>query len=240
MEHPNSAPVLITGGARRIGLALARAFLERGVPVIIAYRSEYPAMAELKALGACCIQGDFSTHEGIYRFADQVRQVAPKLRAMIHNASAWQAESPEVPPEQVMAAMLQIHVYTPYLLNQLLESCLTGQGQAGADIIHLTDYVVEKGSDKHIAYAASKAALDNMTRSFARKLAPEVKVNAIAPALIIFNAGDDEAYRQQALAKSLMKVAPGESEVVNLVNYLLESRYVTGRTHGVDGGRPLR
>ena len=138
-----------------------------------------------------------------------------------------------------MAAMLQIHVYTPYLLNQLLESCLTG-GAAGADIIHLTDYVVEKGSDKHIAYAASKAALDNMTRSFARKLAPEVKVNAIAPALIIFNAGDDEAYRQQALAKSLMKVAPGESEVVNPVNYLLESRYVTGRTHGVDGGRPLR
>lgn len=66
MEHPNSAPVLITGGARRIGLALAKAFLERGVPVIIAYRSEYPAMAELKALGACCIQGDFSTHEGIY------------------------------------------------------------------------------------------------------------------------------------------------------------------------------
>lgn len=59
MEHPNSAPVLITGGARRIGLALARAFLQRGVPVIIAYRSEYPAMAELKALGACCIQGDF-------------------------------------------------------------------------------------------------------------------------------------------------------------------------------------
>ena len=100
--------------------------------------------------------------------------------------------------------------------------------------------MVEKGSDKHIAYAASKAALDNMTRSFARKLAPEVKVNAIAPALIIFNAGDDEAYRQQALAKSLMKVAPGESEVVNTVNYLLESRYVTGRTHGVDGGRPLR
>lgn len=78
MEHLNSAPVLITGGARRIGLALAKAFLERGVPVIIAYRSEYPAMAELKTLGACCIQGDFSTHEGIYLFADRVRQVAPK------------------------------------------------------------------------------------------------------------------------------------------------------------------
>ncbi len=49
-----------------------------------------------------------------------------------------------------------------------------------------------------------------MTRSFARKLAPEVKVNAIAPSLIMFNEGDDEAYRQQALDKSLMKIAPGE------------------------------
>lgn len=240
MEHHNLAPVLITGGARRIGLALASSLIQRNVPVIIAYRSIYPSLTELERLGACCIQGDFSTHEGIYHFAKQVRQTSPKLRAVIHNASAWQAESPEVPPEQVMAAMLQIHVYTPYLLNQLLESCLTGQGQAGADIIHLTDYVVEKGSDKHIAYAASKAALDNMTRSFARRLAPEVKVNAIAPALIIFNPGDDETYRRQALAKSLMKVAPGESEVVNLVEYLLESHYVTGRTHSIDGGRPLR
>ena len=56
-------------------------------------------------------------------------------------------------------------------------------GHAASDIIHITDYVVERGSDKHIAYAASKAALDNMTRSFARKLAPEIKVNAIAPSL---------------------------------------------------------
>lgn len=240
MESHHPAPILITGGARRIGLALARSFLQRDVPVIIAYRSDYPTLAELKQLGAICIQGDFSTHEGIYHFAERVQQAAPKLRAIIHNASAWLAESPDMPPEQVMAAMLQIHVYTPYLLNQLLEKNLRGQGVAGADIIHLTDYVVEKGSDKHIAYAASKAALDNMTRSFARKLAPEVKVNAIAPSLILFNPGDDAAYRQQALQKSLMKIAPGENEVVNLVDYLLGSCYVTGRTHGVDGGRPLR
>ncbi|MDP0699478.1 SDR family oxidoreductase, partial [Klebsiella pneumoniae] len=99
-------------------------------------------------------------------------------------------------------------------------------------------YVVERGSDKHIAYAASKAALDNMTRSFARKLAPEVKVNAIAPAMILFNEGDDAEYRQQALNKSLMKIAPGEKEVIDLIDYLLTSCYVTGRTFAVDGGRP--
>ncbi len=112
--------------------------------------------------------------------------------------------------------MMQIHVHAPYLLNHALEDLLRGHGHAASDIIHITDYVVERGSDKHIAYAASKAALDNMTRSFARKLAPEIKVNAIAPSLIMFNEGDDEAYRQQALDKSLMKIAPGEKRLATL------------------------
>ena len=74
----------------------------------------------------------------------------------------------------------------------------------------------------------------------ARKLAPEIKVNAIAPSLIMFNEGDDEAYRQQALDKSLMKIAPGEKEISDLIDYLFTSRYVTGRSFAVDGGRPLR
>ena len=126
------------------------------------------------------------------------------------------------------------------MAQHALEDLLRGHGHAASDIIHITDYVVERGSDKHIAYAASKAALDNMTRSFARKLAPEIKVNAIAPSLIMFNEGDDEAYRQQALDKSLMKIAPGEKEISDLIDYLFTSRYVTGRSFAVDGGRPLR
>lgn len=236
----SSAPVLITGGAQRIGLALARSLLAQRIPVIISYRNHYPEIERLTQQGATCLPADFSSNEHIHAFASQVKSLTPRLRAIIHNASSWQAENADTPPEQTLAAMLQIHVYTPYLLNLLLEPCLRGQGVAGADIIHLTDYVVEKGSDKHIAYAASKAALDNMTRSFARKLAPEVKVNAIAPALIMFHEHDDETYRQQALDKSLMKIAPGEEEIARLVTYLLDSRYVTGKTLGVDGGRPLR
>ncbi|MGT4676794.1 SDR family oxidoreductase, partial [Aeromonas caviae] len=137
-------------------------------------------------------------------------------------------------------SMMQIHVNAPYLLNHALESLLRGHGQAASDIIHITDYVVERGSDKHIAYAASKAAMDNMSRSFARKLAPEIKVNAIAPSLILFNEGDDAEYRKQALDKSLMKIAPGEKEIIDLIEYLFGSHYVTGRSFAVDGGRHLR
>lgn len=240
MDTLSMPPVVITGGACRVGLALALSLLARELPVLVAYRSEYPALASLRQAGARCLRCDFSTTEGIYDFAAQVQRITPHLRALIHNASAWQAERPDVAPEQTLNAMLQIHVHTPYLLNLLLEPLLRGQGDAGADIIHVTDYVVERGSDSHIAYAAGKAALDNMTRSFARKLAPEVKVNAIAPALILFNPQDDEAYRQKALDKSLMKIAAGEQEIVNAIDFLLNSRFITGRTIGVDGGRPLR
>lgn len=240
MGNTNIRPILITGGGRRIGLALTHHFLNQQQPVIISYRTHYPAIEQLTAAGAVCIQADFSTNEGVLAFAEIVKAKTQGLRAIIHNAGDWAAEKPGVPVQDVLSRMLQIHVHAPYLLNHALERLLRGFGHAAGDIIHFTDYVVECGSEKHIAYAASKAALDNLTRSFAKKMAPEVKVNAIAPSLILFNEGDDAQYRQQALNKSLMKIAPGEKEIINLVDYLLASCYVTGRSFGVDGGRPLR
>ncbi|XNM64904.1 SDR family oxidoreductase [Escherichia coli] len=129
---------------------------------------------------------------------------------LLHNASGWLAESPNASLSHVLNATCCKSTSTPLICSTTRwKDLLRGHGHAEGDIIHFTDYVVERGSDKHIAYAASKAALDNMTRSFARKLAPEVKVNAIAPALVLFNEDDDETYRQKALNKSLMKIAAG-------------------------------
>ena len=240
MGKNQQRPILITGAGRRIGLALARHFLNQRQPLIVSYRTRYASIDALEDAGALCIAADFSTPAGVEAFAAQVKARTDGLRAVVHNASAWIPEKPGAALADVMQQMMQIHVTAPYLLNHILEPLLRGHGHAASDIIHFTDYVVECGSDKHIAYAASKAALDNMTRSFARKLAPEVKVNAIAPALIIFNESDDAEYRQKALNKSLMKIAPGEKEIIDAVEYLLGSRYVTGRSLGVDGGRPLR
>ncbi len=105
------------------------------------------------------IQADFLTNDGVMAFADEVLKSTHGLRAILHNASAWMAEKPGAPLADVLACMMQIHVNTPYLLNHALERLLRGHGHAASDIIHFTDYVVERGSDKHIAYAASKAAL---------------------------------------------------------------------------------
>ena len=233
-----TSPILITGASQRIGLAFARHCLERNQPVIATYRTHRPAVEELERAGARCLHADFATNPGVDAFIDTLKAETPSLRAIIHNASDWLPESPDTDPADVMTAMMQIHAMTPYRINlacrQLLENtdCTT-------DIVHMTDYVVEKGSAKHIAYAASKAALENLTRSFARLLAPRVKVNSVAPSLIMFNEGDSDAYRAKTLKKSLLGIEPGEGAAVETLQFLLDNPYITGRSIGLDGGRHL-
>ena len=233
-----TSPILITGAGQIIGLAFASHCLEKDTPVIVTYRTRRPAVDTLEKAGARCIHADFSTNEGIASFIDQLKAETSTLRAIIHNASDWLPESPDAAPAEVMAAMMQIHTMTPYCINLACRDLLE-RSETGADIVHMTDYVVEKGSAKHIAYAASKAALDNLTLSFARLLAPKVKVNAVAPSLIMFNKDDDEAYRAKTLKKSLLGIEPGESAAVEAIEFLLNNPYVTGRTIGLDGGRHL-
>jgi dihydromonapterin reductase/dihydrofolate reductase len=135
--------------------------------------------------------------------------------------------------------MMQVHVSAPYQLNLALAPLLKASSSNQADIIHMGDYVSGRGSKKHIAYAASKAAQDNLTLSFAASLAPAVKVNSIAPALVLFNEGDDAAYREKALSKSLLQREGGLEEMQDMVDFLLNSGYITGRIMHFDGGRHL-
>lgn len=233
-----TAPILITGAGQRIGLAFAEACLERGQPILITYRTHRPAIDALQKAGADCIQADFGTNDGIDNFIRTLKSRTKTLRAIIHNASDWLPESEDSDPADVMNAMMQIHVMTPYRINLACRSMLE-QDESPTDIIHMTDYVVEKGSAKHIAYAASKAALTNLTLSFAKLLAPKVKVNAVAPSLIMFNAGDDDAYRKKTLKKSLMGIEPGSEVAVATLQFILDTPYITGRTLALDGGRHL-
>lgn len=233
----NQAPILITGVGKRIGFALAKHFLKKGYPVLGTYRTAHPQLSELE--GAQLFAVDFYQQKSIDELITAIRQEYSSLRAVIHNASDWLPESSDHAPTEIFSRMMQIHAGVPYQINLALTDLLENS-EEGSDIIHITDYVSEKGSSKHIAYAASKAALSNLTLSFAASLAPKVKVNSIAPSLIMFNPHDDEAYRSKALDKSLLKITPGEQEMVDAVEYLMRSQYMTGRTLSLDGGRPLR
>ncbi|OBX08038.1 dihydrofolate reductase [Gallibacterium salpingitidis] len=237
--------IIITGAGRRIGLALAQSLAMRGENLLISYRYPYPQLEQLPA-NVSKIQADFSTLSGIEHFIQQVKKQCSSIRAIIHNASAWQAETSEadlLQDQQLFQSLMRIHAELPYLLNRQFADLLiqyAHQQQRPADIIHLTDFVALKGSQKHLAYAASKAALENLTLSFAAKYAPLIKVNSIAPALIAFNDNDPPEYQQQSKQKSVMQKVGGYAEIIKAVDYLLSSEYVTGETLQVTGGRHLK
>ena len=237
----NSAPVVITGGAQRLGLAAAKALREQGYPVIITYRRERPLLEKLRAEGIDTIRADFGEDGGAAALARELKRRYRSLRALVHNASEWLPEGGGRDPAELLQRMLQVHVQAPYLLNLECGELLQRHGEEHglADIIHMSDYVAGTGSSKHIAYAASKAALENLTLSFASRYAPTVKVNSIAPALLMFNTDDDAEYRARASKKSLLGIVPGEAEGVNAICYLLQSRYLTGKSIALDGGRHL-
>jgi dihydromonapterin reductase/dihydrofolate reductase len=232
-------PILITGVGRRVGLHLARSFLARGIPVIGTYRSEYASLDDLRERGAMLYRCDFNEQAEIDQLIDTLLTEHKNLRAIIHNASEWLPDTADLPSAEIIQRMLQVHVSAPYQLNRALEPLLLNCGEAHADIIHISDYVGSRGSRKHSAYAASKAAMDNLTLSDSARLAPRVKVNSIAPALVLFNDDDDEAYREKTLKKSLMQREAGLDEFQHAVDFLLNSHYVTGRILPVDGGRHL-
>ena len=234
-----NSPVLITGASQRLGLAMADNLLDQGHHVVVTYRTSRPSITMLKDKGATVLQPDFSTEAAIDRAIDEIKAISKTYRAVIHNASDWAQEKDNSNTHSLIARMMMIHAIAPYRINLATEKALC-DCELQSDIIHMTDYVQETGSEKHMAYAASKAALHNLTLSFAKKLAPKVKVNSIAPALLMFNEGDDDAYKQKAIKKSLLELVPGAQEVVKAMNYLLDSDYMTGQTLHLNGGRHLK
>lgn len=231
------APILITGAGQRLGLHCALRLLDNGQPVIFSYRSEREGVQQLRARGAIALHADFSSEAGILAFIEKLQNSTNSLRAIVHNASDWESETPGHEAE-AFQRMVSVHMLAPYLINLHCEELL--RRSTPADIIHITDDVARKGSSKHSAYCASKAGLDSLTLSFAARFAPQIKVNGIAPAMVLFNEKDDDAYRRQRLTKSALGIEPGAEVVYQSLRYLLDNPYVTGTTLTLNGGRHLK
>jgi len=230
--------VFITGAGQRIGYYLAKAFLQQGdYPVLFTYRTHHPEVDALKALGGIGFQVDFTAPNALPTLIKQVEASAGSLRAVIHNASLWLSDDMiEEGGEKIFNGLFQLHAEVPYVLNQAFTPLLQASSAPLKDIISLSDASVNRVSSDHIAYIASKAALQAMAKGFAKKLAPNIKVNDIAPALILFNEGDDEAYKQKRLAQSALGIEPGAEVVWQAVQYLMNSPYTTGTVLSLDGG----
>lgn len=232
--------IFITGAGQRVGAFLVRQFIQKtDFPVVFTYRTHHSEVDELIALGAIGIQADFNDLTQLPGLVEQVQTHCESLRLVIHNASLWLNDEQAPPLSEKYAELFKVHVEAPNYLNQHLYKLLLASNSSLKDIISLSDYSVTKVQDTHIAYLSSKAALQNLSQGFAKKFAPEIKVNDIAPALIKFNQGDNKDYKIKRLAQAALPIEPGYEVVWQAVQYLMNSNYTTGSSLQLDGGRHL-
>ncbi|MCY1527334.1 Dihydromonapterin reductase [compost metagenome] len=231
------AAILITGASQRVGLHCAERLLDDGYALIVTYRHERDGLVRLRERGALTLHADFSSETGIFDFIASLKSHTDSLRAIVHNASDWLTETPG-DEAAAFQQLFNVHMLAPYLVNLHCADLL--RRSTPADIVHISDDVARKGSANRPAYCASKAGLDNLTLSFAARFAPRIKVNCIAPALLMFNPEDDAAYRAKTLEKSALGIEPGPHVIYQSLRYLLDNPYVTGTTLTVNGGRHLK
>ncbi|MEW6445672.1 MAG: dihydromonapterin reductase [Pseudomonadota bacterium] len=240
MYEPLKDAVLLTGGGQRLGLYHAERMLDLGMPLIVTYRTERDSIHRLMARGARVIRADLSSTEGIEACIVEVRAQAESLRAIIHNASLWLDDDLLIRDPDGFDALMGLHVRAPWRINQACEDLLRAGSAPFSDIIHISDSKVQKGSARRAAYLASKAALESLTLSFAARFAPRIKVNTIAPGLILFNEGDSDAYKRARLECSALGFEPGPDVVWRAIRFLLDNDYITGASIPVDGGRGIK
>jgi len=228
---------LVTGCGRRLGFYLCEQLVAAGWQVTGSYRRERPELATLAALGVELVQADFGREEDVGKLID-VLAAHQDLALVIHNASAFEPQAAE--PAAQLAQFEQfyrVHMAAPFQLNRALAPRLASN--ANASIIHITDIYIHAPAPRFASYVATKAGAHSLAMSFARELAPTVRVNTIEPGPILFLDEHDETWRQQVLAKTPLAREGGLEPIWQAVQLLTGNSYMTGASIKVDGGRAL-
>ena len=238
-----AAPIaVVTGAGRRLGFEVCEALLDRGYQVVALYRSTTPELDTLAARGATTLAVDLARADQVEALLTQLQALGP-LALLVNNASEFTPDTSSTAELAVAAArLMQINAIAPLQLMAGLSDSLRHYGeQSGrpALIVNITDIFVEKPNPRFAAYCASKAALSNMTLSYARQLAPYVRVNALMPGPVKFLPSHTEAQIKQVLSETLLAREGGFQSVVMQLLALVDNDYMTGALIPVDGGRRL-
>ena len=228
-------PVLVTGGATRIGRVIAGALKNAGYPVIIHYRGSADSAAELaQELDAQMLQGDLCDAEDVARMIASME--GRTLGGIVNNASAFFRTPVGEASLADWEALFGSNAKGPFFLSQGLAHCI----EEGGAIVNITDIHAERPLRGHVVYSMAKAALAQMTRSMAQELAPRIRVNAVAPGAITWPVQEPSAAVKQKILSQIPLGRLGEADdVARTVVFLFQSPYVTGETIRVDGGRSL-
>jgi pteridine reductase len=238
--------VLITGGAKRVGAAICRRVHAAGGSIMLHFRSSagearllQAELNHVRAGSVALIQADLLDVAKLPSLVEQTLQTFGRLDALVNNASSFFPTAlGDITPAQ-FGDLVGTNLQAPLFLTQAAAAALR---RAQGAVVNITDLHAERPLRSYVVYSAAKAGLMGLTRALARELAPDVRVNAVAPGPILWpdDGAFDELSRQRIISHTPLRREGTPEDVARAVHFLLaESPYVTGETVHVDGGRHI-
>ena len=239
--------VLVTGGAKRVGAAICRRLHAAGASLAVHYRSSgqeaLTLRDELNALrpeSALAFQADLLDPDALQQLVREVVEKFGRLDALVNNASSFYATPLAEVDEQQWHDLLGTNLRAPLFLAQAAAAELRRHHGC---IVNIADIHAERPMRGHLLYSVAKAGLTALTRALAQEMAPQVRVNAVAPGVIMWPenaAWVDEEQRRKIVAHTLLKREGEPEDVARAVTFLIQDApYVTGQIIAVDCGRSI-
>lgn len=240
--------ILITGGSRRVGAAIARMMHGTGANLMIHYRS---SAGEARALqdelnaarpgSVALIQADLLDIAVLPSLISQTIATFGGLDALVNNASSFYPTAVGSITEKDWVDLMGTNLKAPMFLSQAAANELKRRHGC---IVNITDIHADRPMKNYLVYSVAKAGLVGLTKSLARELAPEVRVNGVAPGPIIWpedNPHFDEVSRQRIVSHTMLKRAGDPSDIAHAVRFFIEDApFVSGQILAVDGGRSAK
>jgi pteridine reductase len=236
---------LVTGAARRLGAAIAGALHRAGASVVVHYghsRSEADALiASFNAYrpgSALALQSDLLDLARLPELAGTAQREFGRLDILVNNASTFYPTAIGTITPAQFDDLVGTNLRAPLFLAQ---ACAVALRDARGTIINMVDIHAQRPLKNHTVYSVAKAGLAMLTKSLARELAPEVRVNGIAPGPVLWpERGLDAALKTEIVAKTALKRMGSPDDVARAALYLAaDAPFVTGQIIAVDGGRSL-
>ncbi|ACJ29203.1 Short-chain dehydrogenase/reductase SDR [Shewanella piezotolerans WP3] len=232
---------LITGAAKRIGKGIAKQLHAEGYNIIIHYSNSFDdatrlqsSLNKIRPYSAKIMQAEFSNQVELERFMEALKKQNLPISVLINNAAEFYATPLSNTDYQTAQQLLATNLLAPYFLAEQLAPTLK---EHNGCIINLIDIHAKRPLKDHGLYSISKAALEMATLSLAQELAPDIRVNGVAPGAILWPENSDDDSQQQVLKEiPLAKLGQAE-DIANLVSHLVSAPYISGQIIAVDGGR---
>ena len=237
--------IFITGAAKRIGKEIALCFSEMGWNIIIHYNSSKNDAQVLadeingkNPDSAITVQGNLDVKEDVEKVINEVRDAFPTIDLLINNASTFYPTPIEDISEEHWDKLVGSNLKGPLFLIKGLRDKLK---ESKGSIINITDTNLSKGVANYSIYSAAKAGLESITKGLARELAPDIKVNAIAPGAMLEppDVTWTEEQKNKVISSIPLNRMGSEKDISEAVRFLAKSNYITGQIIKVDGGRSL-